>query len=135
MIFRWFVGIDWAAEKYDVCVLDASGKAVAKRVIKHSGTAIAELLEKLRFKRGVIDHPFSPFVDLDIAHVAQLPERRERLARNAFPGLRRPVGVLLRNGRIAGFELRGEALQRCQCGRVHGSILAPPARPGAPARQ
>jgi transposase len=48
MIFRWFVGIDWAAEKYDVCVLDASGKGIAKRVIKHSGTAIAELLDWLQ---------------------------------------------------------------------------------------
>ena len=47
MIFRWFVGIDWAAEKYDVCVLDESGKAIAKRVIKHSGAAIAELLDWL----------------------------------------------------------------------------------------
>ena len=48
MIFRWFVGIDWAAEKYDVCVLDASGKVIAKRVIKHSGSAIAELLDWLQ---------------------------------------------------------------------------------------
>jgi transposase len=48
MLFRWFVGIDWAAEKYDVCVLDASGKVIAKRVIKHSGSAIAELLDWLQ---------------------------------------------------------------------------------------
>ena len=48
MIFGWFVGIDWAAEKYDVCVLDASGKVIAKRVIKHSGSAIAELLDWLQ---------------------------------------------------------------------------------------
>jgi hypothetical protein len=34
--------------------------------------AIAELLERLRLKKGVIDHPFSPFVDLDIAQMKQL---------------------------------------------------------------
>jgi hypothetical protein len=34
--------------------------------------AVAELLDKLRFRRGVIDHPFSPFVDLDIAQMKQL---------------------------------------------------------------
>jgi len=34
--------------------------------------AVAELLETLRFERGVIDHPFSPFVDLDIAQMKQL---------------------------------------------------------------
>jgi len=55
MIFRWFVGIDWAAEKYDVCVLDASGKVIAKRVIKHSGSAIAELLDWLQEIAG--GHP------------------------------------------------------------------------------
>jgi transposase len=48
MVFLWFVGIDWAAEKYDVCVLDARGKVVARRVIKHSGSAIAELLDWLQ---------------------------------------------------------------------------------------
>lgn len=55
MIFRWFVGIDWAAEKYDVCVLDAGGKVIAKRVIKHSGSAIAELLDWLQEIAG--GHP------------------------------------------------------------------------------
>jgi hypothetical protein len=34
--------------------------------------AVAELLQKLGFKRGVIDHPFSPFVDLDIPQMKQL---------------------------------------------------------------
>jgi hypothetical protein len=34
--------------------------------------AVAELLAKLSFRRGVIDHPFSPFVDLDIAQMKQL---------------------------------------------------------------
>jgi transposase len=48
MVFLWFVGIDWAAEKYDVCVLDASGKVIARRVIKHSGSGIAELLDWLQ---------------------------------------------------------------------------------------
>ena len=52
MIFRWFVGIDWAAEKYDVCVLDASGKVIAKRIIKHSGSAIAELMDWLQEMAG-----------------------------------------------------------------------------------
>ncbi|SFU33716.1 hypothetical protein SAMN05216350_101391 [Polaromonas sp. YR568] len=34
--------------------------------------AIVELLDKLNFKRAVIDHPFSPFVDLDIPLMKQL---------------------------------------------------------------
>jgi hypothetical protein len=34
--------------------------------------AVAELLDKLNFRRGVIDHPFSPFVDLTVAQMKQL---------------------------------------------------------------
>jgi len=34
--------------------------------------ALAELVAKLGFRRAVIDHPFSPFVNLDIAQMKQL---------------------------------------------------------------
>jgi Family of unknown function (DUF6282) len=34
--------------------------------------ALAELIEQLGFKRAVIDHPFSPFVDLDIDQMRTL---------------------------------------------------------------
>lgn len=41
--FRHFVGIDWATEEHQVCVLDSRRKVVDERVVKHSGTAITEL--------------------------------------------------------------------------------------------
>jgi len=34
--------------------------------------ALAELIDKLGFKRAVIDHPFSPFIDLSIAQMKAL---------------------------------------------------------------
>jgi hypothetical protein len=34
--------------------------------------AIVELLDRLNFKRAVVDHPFSPFVDLSQAEMRQL---------------------------------------------------------------
>jgi hypothetical protein len=34
--------------------------------------AVAELVEKLGYKRAVIDHPFSPFIDLSIDEMKQL---------------------------------------------------------------
>jgi hypothetical protein len=34
--------------------------------------ALAELVDKLGFKRAVIDHPFSPFVDLTVAEMKEL---------------------------------------------------------------
>ena len=34
--------------------------------------AMAEEVDKLRFKRAVVDHPFSPFVDLSVEQMQQL---------------------------------------------------------------
>ena len=48
--FTFFVGIDWATEAHQVCVLDHNRKVVGERSVLHSGTAISELaswLEKL----------------------------------------------------------------------------------------
>lgn len=45
--FRYFVGIDWATEEHQVCVLDRHRKVIRERVVKHSGTAIAELAASL----------------------------------------------------------------------------------------
>ena len=40
---RWFVGIDWATEKHDVCLLEESGTVVAERRIANTGAGLAEL--------------------------------------------------------------------------------------------
>ena len=40
---RWFVGVDWATEAHQVCVLDAQGGVVGERSVAHSGTGLAEL--------------------------------------------------------------------------------------------
>jgi transposase len=40
---RWFVGFDWASEQHHVCLLDADGKCVAERDVKHDGAALSEL--------------------------------------------------------------------------------------------
>jgi transposase len=39
----WFVGFDWASEDHYVCLLDAAGKCVAEREVKHDGSALSEL--------------------------------------------------------------------------------------------
>ena len=43
MAERWLVGIDWATEKHQVCVLDADGELVAEKQVPHSGSGIADL--------------------------------------------------------------------------------------------
>lgn len=45
--FRYFVGIDWATEEHQVCVIDPRRKVLDERVVKHSGTAITELADIL----------------------------------------------------------------------------------------
>ena len=38
---RWFVGIDWASEQHQVCLLDADGRVVGERVFAHGGEGLA----------------------------------------------------------------------------------------------
>ena len=40
---RWFVGIDWASEQHQVCLLDADGHIVGERVFAHGGEGLAGL--------------------------------------------------------------------------------------------
>ncbi len=43
----FFVGIDWAAEKHAVCVLDTSGRRVAAFSIEHSAAGFSDLVRRL----------------------------------------------------------------------------------------
>lgn len=45
--YRWFVGIDWATESHEVCVLDRERSIVDRKTIEHSGSGIAQLVESL----------------------------------------------------------------------------------------
>ena len=48
-----FVGIDWASEKHQVCLLDAAGTVLGERLFAHSGRGLAELCDWL-IERGAI---------------------------------------------------------------------------------
>jgi len=43
----FFVGIDWAAEKHAVCVLDSTGRRVAAFSIEHSAAGFSDLVRRL----------------------------------------------------------------------------------------
>jgi transposase len=45
--YCWFVGIDWATESHEVCVLDRERSIVDRKTIEHSGKGIAQLVEIL----------------------------------------------------------------------------------------
>jgi transposase len=45
--YRWYVGIDWATEAHEVCVLDSSRREISKRSVDHNGPALASFVEWL----------------------------------------------------------------------------------------
>ena len=68
---RWFVGIDWASETHQVCLVDADGKVVGERAFAHGGAGLAEmctwLLVMTRAEPAVIavaiEVPHGPIVE------------------------------------------------------------------------
>ena len=45
---RYFIGIDWASDKHDICVLDRSGAVQVRFVATHTLEGIAELIRRLK---------------------------------------------------------------------------------------
>jgi hypothetical protein len=39
---RWFVGIDWASETHQVCLVDAEGQITGERAFLHGGAGLTE---------------------------------------------------------------------------------------------
>jgi transposase len=53
----FYTGIDWAAESHAVCVMDASGKVVARFAIAHSAEGLDKLVRKLAGHGDPADMP------------------------------------------------------------------------------
>jgi len=45
--FELFVGIDWASESHEICVLDAERRVIDRKTIEHSGAGMTQLCELL----------------------------------------------------------------------------------------
>lgn len=46
-MLRYFIGIDWASTKHDICVLDLQGQILARFEIPHSAQGLADLRQRL----------------------------------------------------------------------------------------
>jgi Transposase len=44
---EWFVGIDWASQSHQVCLVDARGECLGERAVAHGGLGIEELYDWL----------------------------------------------------------------------------------------
>ena len=68
---EWFVGIDWASENHQVCLVDARGECMGERSVAHGGAALAELCDWLIGRTGAkpeviavaIETPNGPVVE------------------------------------------------------------------------
>ncbi|MGA8581778.1 MAG: IS110 family transposase [Bryobacteraceae bacterium] len=67
----WFAGVDWASQKHDVWLADASGKRLGKRTFEHSGEGLAQMCDWLIATSGgkpedihvAIEVPHGPVVE------------------------------------------------------------------------
>ena len=66
----WFAGVDWGSEKHQVFLLDAAGKVVGEREVRHGGAGLAALCDWLVSIAGepgrvavAIEVPHGPIVD------------------------------------------------------------------------
>ena len=51
--YRWFVGIDWATESHEMCIVDGDGRVVDRKTIEHTGAGMAQLVKRLEELTGV----------------------------------------------------------------------------------
>ena len=49
---EWFVGIDWASQSHQVCLVDAYGECLGERAVAHGGAGIEELCDWLIARTG-----------------------------------------------------------------------------------
>lgn len=72
--FQLFVGVDWASEEHEVCVVDPSGRKIGARAFKHSGDGLADLCSWL-LSMGA---PGTIAVSIEVPHGAVVETLLER---------------------------------------------------------
>ena len=68
---QWFVGVDWASQAHQVCVLDKGGKCQGQRSFPHSGSGLAQMADWILQQTGtraeavsvLIEVPHGPVVE------------------------------------------------------------------------
>jgi transposase len=63
---RWFVGVDWASQAHQACLIDAGGKIISEQVFAHGGAGLAELCTWLLAKTGAA--PSAIAVAIEVPH-------------------------------------------------------------------
>jgi hypothetical protein len=77
--YRLFVGIDWATESYEVCILDPARQVIGQMSVPHSGAGIAQFVDSLRKLAG--ENPACLAVGIEVPRGAMV----ETLVERCFP--------------------------------------------------
>ncbi len=107
---RFFVGIDWASETHQVCLVAADGKIIGERAFAHGGAGLAEMCDWLVTTSGeeppriavAIEAPHGPIVEIllerrfqvDAVNPKQLDRFRDRFTVAGAKDDRRDAYVL-----------------------------------------
>src|SRR5712671_3909081 len=68
---EWFVGIDWASQSHQVCLVDARGECLGERAVAHGGAGIEELCDWLIARTGATPEVIGVAIEM-----TQGPRRR-----------------------------------------------------------
>lgn len=63
---RWFVGVDWASQAHQACLVDAGGKIIGEAAFAHGGAGLAELCTWLLATTGAA--PSAIAVAIEVPH-------------------------------------------------------------------
>jgi transposase len=61
---EWFVGIDWASQSHQVCLVDAHGRCVGERAVPHGGAGIEELCDWLIARTGAAPEAIAVAIEM-----------------------------------------------------------------------
>lgn len=75
-IQSWFAGVDWASQKHDAWLSDASGKRLGKRTFAHSGEGLAQMCDWLIATSG--GKPEDIHVAIEVPHGAAVETLLDR---------------------------------------------------------
>jgi Transposase len=73
---RLFVGIDWATEAHQVCIVNDRGERIEERTIQHSGAAVSEFLDWLTGLSG--GDPTKAWIAIEVPRGALVETLLER---------------------------------------------------------
>jgi transposase len=64
---RWYAGVDWASESHLVVLLDAEGRTIGEKIVKHGGEGLAEMATWLMATSGARE-PGQIHIAIEVPH-------------------------------------------------------------------